>query len=157
MQVATSRLDIVNETDAFTQKVQHQADHLRQLKKRAMSIPVNAPSSAQWEASAHQNAHGKKEPSGPGLRPRLSGLPGGLVNSSIFRFMIEILITLAFPSLKKLGFDLANKKILSLIQIPGAIDGLPARQRKNAIFTAVPKVEDFLFFAGQKRPLSASM
>lgn len=40
MQVATSRLDIVNETDAFTQKVQHQADHLRQLKKRAMSIPV---------------------------------------------------------------------------------------------------------------------
>lgn len=33
MQVATSRLDIVNETDAFTQKVQHQADHLRQLKK----------------------------------------------------------------------------------------------------------------------------
>ena len=36
MQVATSRLDIVNETDAFTQKVQHQADHLRQLKKRAI-------------------------------------------------------------------------------------------------------------------------
>lgn len=34
----------------------------------------------------------------------------------MFRFIIEILITLAFPSLKKLGFDLANKKILSLFK-----------------------------------------
>ncbi|WP_302593000.1 hypothetical protein, partial [uncultured Akkermansia sp.] len=58
---------------------------------------------------------GKKSHPAP-ARPRLSGLPGGLVNSSIFRFMIEILITLAFPSLKKLGFDLANKKILSLFK-----------------------------------------
>lgn len=116
MQVATSRLDIVNETDAFTQKVQHQADHLRQLKKRAMSIPViGSIVGTVGGILLIKMLMGKKSHPAP-ARPRLSGLPGGLVNSSIFRFMIEILITLAFPSLKKLGFDLANKRILSLFK-----------------------------------------
>ena len=115
MQVATSRLDIVNETDAFTQKVQHQADHLRQLKKRAMSIPViGSIVGTVGGILLIKMLTGKKSHPAP-ARPRLSGLPGGLVNSSMFRF-IEILITLAFPSLKKLGFDLANKKILSLFK-----------------------------------------
>lgn len=58
---------------------------------------------------------GKKSHPAP-ARPLPVRTAGGLVNSSIFRFMIEILITLAFPSLKKLGFDLANKKILSLFK-----------------------------------------
>ena len=116
MQVATSRLDIVNETDAFTQKVQHQVDHLRQLKKRAMSIPViGSIVGTVGGILLIKMLTGKKSHPAPAC-PRLSGLPGGLVNSSMFRFIIEILITLAFPSLKKLGFDLANKKILSLFK-----------------------------------------
>ncbi|MCD8062823.1 MAG: hypothetical protein LUE13_10910 [Akkermansiaceae bacterium] len=113
MQVATSRLDIVNETDAFTQKVQHQADHLRQLKKRAMSIPViGSIVGTVGGILLIKTLTGKKNRQAP-ARPRLSGR---LVNSSLFRFIIEILITLAFPSLKKLGFDLANKKFLSLFK-----------------------------------------
>lgn len=45
--------------------------------------------------------------------------------------MIEILITLAFPSLKKLGFDLANKKS-SACSNSGAIDGsLPGKGKRH--------------------------
>lgn len=40
MRVASSRLDIVNETDTLVQKTQQQADHFRKLKKKAMSLPV---------------------------------------------------------------------------------------------------------------------
>ena len=116
MQVATSRLDIVNETDAFTQKVQHQADHLRQLKKRAMSIPViGSIVGTVGGILLIKMLMGKKSHPAP-ARPRLSGQPRGRVNYSKLKLMIEKQITQAVPTLKKQGFDLANKKILSLFK-----------------------------------------
>lgn len=45
--------------------------------------------------------------------------------------MIEILITLAFPSLKKLGFDLANKKILSLFKFRSLTAPCPAKEKRH--------------------------
>ena len=53
----------------------------------------------------------KSNPAPP--RPHVSG---SWINSPIFRFIIEILVTLAFPSLKKMGFDLAGKKFFNLFK-----------------------------------------
>ena len=56
---------------------------------------------------------GKKSHPAPQPRPHSSV---SWINSPIFRFIIEILSTLAFPSLKKMGFDMAGKKFLSLFK-----------------------------------------
>lgn len=93
---------------------------------------------------------GKKSHPAP-ARPRLSGLPGGLVNSSMFRFIIEILITLAFPSLKKLGFDLANKKS-SACSNSGAIDGSQPGKGKTLFLRRFRKWRTFYFLLVKKGP-----
>lgn len=101
MRVASSRLDIVNEADSLVQKTHQQADHFRKLKKKAMSLPVigSIVGTVAGVLLIRMFA-GKKKQSGPSPAPRTSG---SWVNSSIFRFIVEILITLAFPSLKKWG------------------------------------------------------
>lgn len=114
MRVASSRLDIVNEADTLVQKTQQQVDHFRHLKKRAMSLPVigSIIGTVGGILLIRMFTGKKKQPSAP-PHPRTSG---SLMNSSLFRFVIEILITLAFPSLKKMGIDLAGKKILNLFK-----------------------------------------
>ncbi len=87
------------------------------LKKKAMSLPVIGLLSERWQAFSHPHVCGEKKQSGP--LPRSRALPGSWVNSSIFRFIIEILITLAFPSLKKMGIGLAGKKFPQSVQITG--------------------------------------
>lgn len=116
MRVATSRLDIVNEADTLTHQVQEQAAHFRQLKKRAMSIPViGSLIGTAGGVLLIKMLTGKKHHAAP-KAPKTSG---GLVNSSLFRFILEILVTLAFPSLKKMGLDLAGKKFLGLFKSHG--------------------------------------
>lgn len=113
MRVASSRLDIVNEADVLAQKTQQQADHFRRLKKRAMSLPViGSIVGTVGGILLIRMFTGKK--GHPAPRPPHSS--GSWINSPIFRFIIEILITLAFPSLKKMGFDMAGKKIFSLFK-----------------------------------------
>ena len=92
MRVASSRLDIVNEADSLVQKTQQQAVG------GVLLIRMFA---------------GKKSNPAPPPQPRTSG---SWVNSPIFRFIVEILITLAFPSLKKMGIGLAGKKFLNLFK-----------------------------------------
>ena len=108
MRVASSRLDIVNEADSLVQKTQQQADHFRKLKKKAMSLPVigSIVGTVGGVLLIRMFAGKKSNP----------GTSGSWVNSSIFRFIVEILITLAFPSLKKMGIGLAGKKFLNLFK-----------------------------------------
>lgn len=114
MRVASSRLDIVNEADILAEKTQQQADHFRRLKKRAMSLPViGSIVGTVGGILLIRMFTGKKSHPAPQPRPHSSG---SWINSPIFRFVIEILITLAFPSLKKMGFDMAGKKFLSLFK-----------------------------------------
>lgn len=114
MRVASSRLDIVNETDTLVQKTQQQADHFRKLKKKAMSLPViGSIAGTVGGILLIRLFTGKKSHLAPSPRPHTSG---NWVNSPIFRFIIEILITLAFPSLKKMGFTLAGKKFSNLFK-----------------------------------------
>jgi hypothetical protein len=98
MRVASSRLDIVNETDTLVQKTQQQADHFRKLKKKAMSLPVigSIVGTVGGILLIRMFTGKKSHPAPP--RPHVSG---SWINSPIFRFIIEILVTLAFPSLKK--------------------------------------------------------
>lgn len=99
MRVASSRLDIVNEADSLVQKTQQQADHFRKLKKKAMSLPViGSIVGTVGGVLLIRMFAGKKSNPAPPPQPRTSG---SWVNSPIFRFIVEILITLAFPSLKK--------------------------------------------------------
>lgn len=101
MRVASSRLDIVNEADSLVQKTQQQADHFRKLKKKAMSLPViGSIVGTVGGVLLIRMFAGKKSNPAPPPQPRTSG---SWVNSPIFRFIVEILITLAFPSLKKMG------------------------------------------------------
>ncbi|WP_290504838.1 hypothetical protein, partial [Akkermansia sp.] len=99
MRVASSRLDIVNETDTLVQKTQQQADHFRKLKKKAMSLPVigSIVGTVGGILLIRMFTGKKSHPAPP--RPHVSG---SWINSPIFRFIIEILVTLAFPSLKKM-------------------------------------------------------
>ena len=114
MRVASSRLDIVNEADSLVQKTQQQADHFRKLKKKAMSLPViGSIVGTVGGVLLIRMFAGKKSNPAPPPQPRTSG---SWVNSSIFRFIVEILITLAFPSLKKMGIGLAGKKFLNLFK-----------------------------------------
>lgn len=107
MRVASSRLDIVNEADSLVQKTQQQADHFRKLKKKAMSLPViGSIVGTVGGVLLIRMFAGKKSNPAPPPQPRTSG---SWVNSPIFRFIVEILITLAFPSLKKMGIGLAGK------------------------------------------------
>lgn len=113
MRVASSRLDIVNEADTLAQKTQQQAEHFRKLKKRAMSLPViGSIVGTLGGILLIRMFTGKKSSPAP-ARPHSSG---NWFNSPILRFIIEILITLTFPSLKKMGFDLAGKKFLNLFK-----------------------------------------
>ena len=114
MRVASSRLDIVNEADSLVQKTQQQADHFRKLKKKAMSLPVigSIVGTVGGVLLIRMFAGKKSNPATP-PQPRTSG---SWVNSPIFRFIVEILITLAFPSLKKMGIGLAGKKFLNLFK-----------------------------------------
>ena len=114
MRAASSRLDIVNEADSLVQKTHQQADHFRKLKKKAMSLPVigSIVGTVAGVLLIRMFA-GKKSNPAPPPQPRTSG---SWVNSSIFRFIVEILITLAFPSLKKMGIGLAGKKFLNLFK-----------------------------------------
>lgn len=113
MRVASSRLDIVNETDTLVQKTQQQVDHFRKLKKKAMSLPVigSIVGTVGGILLIRMFTGKKSHPAPP--RPHVSG---SWINSPIFRFLIEILVTLAFPSLKKMGFDLAGKKFFNLFK-----------------------------------------
>ena len=113
MRVASSRLDIVNETDTLVQKTQQQADHFRKLKKKAMSLPVigSIVGTVGGILLIRMFTGKKSHPAPP--RPHVSG---SWINSPIFRFIIEILVTLTFPSLKKMGFDLAGKKFFNLFK-----------------------------------------
>ena len=120
MRVASSRLDIVNEADSLVQKTQQQADHFRKLKKKAMSLPViGSIVGTVGGVLLIRMFAGKKSNPAPPPQPRTSG---SWVNSSIFRFIVEILITLAFPSLKKMGIGLAGKKFPQPVQITGFSD-----------------------------------
>ncbi len=114
MRVASSRLDIVNEADSLVQKTHQQTDRFRKLKKKAMSLPVigSVVGTVGGVLLIRMFMRGKSRPA-PSLRPHA---PGGWVNSSLFRFILEILITMALPSLKKMGFGLAGKKLLSLFK-----------------------------------------
>lgn len=113
MRVASSRLDIVNEADILAQRTQQQVDHFRQLKKRAMSVPVigSIVGTVGGILLIRMLTGKKSHPAAP--RPKTSG---SLINSSLFRFIIELLITLSFPSLKKMGVDLAGKKLFNLFK-----------------------------------------
>jgi len=114
MRVASSRLDIVNQADSLVQKTQQQADRFRKLKKKAMSLPViGSIAGTLGGVLLIRMLMRKKSRPVPSLRPHASGSWG---HSPLFRFIIEILITLALPSLKKMGFGLAGKKILSLFK-----------------------------------------
>lgn len=114
MRVASSRLDIVNGADALVQKTQQQADRFQKLKKKAMSLPVigSIVGTVGGVLLIRRFMGGKSRPA-PSLSPHASR---SWVNSSLFRFIIEILITLALPSLKKMGFGLAGKKFLNLFK-----------------------------------------
>ena len=126
MRVASSRLDIVNEADSLVQKTQQQADHFRKLKKKAMSLPViGSIVGTVGGVLLIRMFAGKKSNPAPPPQPRTSG---SWVNSSIFRFIVEILITLAFPSLKKMGIGLAGKKFLQA--------GSPVRLHSLTVRTA---------------------
>lgn len=119
MRVASSRLDIVNEADSLVQKTQQQADHFRKLKKKAMSLPViGSIVGTVGGVLLIRMFAGKKSNPAPPPQPRTSG---SWVNSSIFRFIVEILITLAFPSLKKWG-SAWPAKIPQPVQITGFPD-----------------------------------
>lgn len=113
MRVASSRLDIVNEADILARKTQQQADHFRKLKKKAMSLPVigSIVGTVGGILLIRLFTKKKRRPAPP--RPRTSG---SWISSPIFRFLIEILITLAFPSLKKMGLGMAGKKISNLFK-----------------------------------------
>lgn len=113
MRVASSRLDIVNEADVLAQKTHQQADHFRRLKKKAMSLPVigSIVGTVGGILLIRMFTGKKSHPT-----PRAPHSSGSWINSPIFRFVIEILITLAFPSLKKMGFDMAGKKIFNLFK-----------------------------------------
>ncbi|MEZ3489332.1 hypothetical protein [Akkermansia muciniphila] len=115
MRVASSRLDIVNEADSLVQKTQQQADHFRKLKKKAMSLPVigSIVGTVGGVLLIRMFTGKKRRNPVPSPQPPASG---SWVHSSIFRFIVEILITLAFPSLKKMGLGLAGKKFLSLFK-----------------------------------------
>lgn len=113
MRVASSRLDIVNEADTLARKTQQQVDHLRQLKKRAISLPVIGSIVGTVGGILLIRMLTGKKSHAAAPQPRSSG---SFINSSLFRFIIEILITLAFPSLKKMGWDLGSKKILGLFK-----------------------------------------
>ena len=120
MRVASSRLDIVNEADSLVQKTQQQADHFRKLKKKAMSLPViGSIVGTVGGVLLIRMFAGKKSNPAPPPQPRTSG---SWVNSSIFRFIVEILITLAFPSLKKNGDRPGRQKIPQPVQITGFSD-----------------------------------
>ena len=106
MRVASSRLDIVNEADSLVQKTQQQADHFRKLKKKAMSLRVigSIVGTVGGVLLIRMFTGKKRKKSGP------------FPTAARFRFIVEILITLAFPSLKKMGLGLAGKKFLSLFK-----------------------------------------
>lgn len=70
--------------------------------------------------------------------------------------MIEILITLAFPSLKKLGLTWPTKKS-SACSNSGAIDGSLPGKGKTPFLRRFRKWRTFYFLLVKKRPLSASM
>ena len=106
MRVASSRLDIVNETDTLVQKTQQQADHFRNL-----PVIGSIVGTVGGILLIRMFTGKKSHPAPP--RPHVSG---SWINSPIFRFIIEILVTLAFPSLKKMGFDLAGKKFFNLFK-----------------------------------------
>lgn len=113
MRVASSRLDIVNEADTLARKTQQQVDHFRQLKKKAVSLPViGSIVGTAGGILLIRMLTGKKTHAAP-PQPKSSG---SFTNSSLFRFIIEILITLALPSLKKMGLDMAGKKLFNLFK-----------------------------------------
>lgn len=115
MQVASSRLDIVNETDTLVQQAHQQVDHFRQLKKRAISLPViGSIVGTVGGVLLIRMFTGKKS------HAASAPVSGRFVNSPVFRFIIEILITLAFPSLKKMGFNLAQGKMANLFKFRGS-------------------------------------
>ena len=113
MRVASSRLDIVNEADSLVQKTQQQAAHFRKLKKKASLPVIGSIVGTVGGVLLIRMFAGKKSNPAPPPQPRTSG---SWVNSPIFRFIVEILITLAFPSLKKMGIGLAGKKFLNLFK-----------------------------------------
>lgn len=114
MQVATSRLDIVNDAVDLVQKTQKQADRVRELKKKAMTLPViGSIAGTLGGIFIVRLCAGKK--SRPLPPPQLQP-SGGWVNSPLFRLVIELLIPFVFPSIKKVGFNLISKKISSLFK-----------------------------------------
>ena len=114
MRGAASRLDSGNEADSLVQKTHQQADHVREVEKEARALPViGSIVGTVGGVLLIRMFAGKKSNPAPPPQPRTSG---SWVNSPIFRFIVEILITLAFPSLKKMGIGLAGKKFLNLFK-----------------------------------------
>lgn len=112
MRVAATRLDVINEAEIMTFQVRKQTNYFKKLKSKAFSLPVI--SSAVGVLSGVllvRMLMGRKHHH----TPPATAAPGGILNSSLFRLILELLITLALPSMKQMGMALVRGKISSLL------------------------------------------
>lgn len=116
MRVATSRLDLIDEADTLACQVNQQVDHLKNLKTKAFSIPVigSIVGTLGGIVLIRMIMGGKKSQT-----PAPACTPSGIMHSPFFRLVIEILISMAFPSLKKMGINFAQSKLLNLFRFNG--------------------------------------
>lgn len=112
VKVASTRLDIVNEADNLARLGQEQLDLVNRLKKKAVTYPVYSTSIAlMGSAALGWLIYGCKKKEKALQQSAKESEPNGMS-----RFIVKTLLTLAFPALKKYGFQLIRTVFSSIVK-----------------------------------------
>lgn len=112
VKVASTRLDIVNEADNLARLGQEQLNLVNRLKKKAVTYPVYSTSIALLgSAAVGWMIYGSRKKKKAHLQSAKESEPNGMS-----RFIVKTILTLAFPTLKKYGFQLIRTVFSSIVK-----------------------------------------